>query len=235
MAPSEDNPGKGSGQGSDLGLRVLSALVLAPVVLAIVYAGTPYFEILIIVAALVMAWEWRRVCYGANKGRLFWLLAGQVYILLPCLALLHFRALPMIGMQSIFWLLAVVWASDTGGYVFGRAIGGPKLAPVISPNKTWSGLLGAVLLAGAAGLLTALALGKDTVVPLAAWSAAIGAISQAGDLLESWVKRYFGVKDTGTIIPGHGGLLDRVDGLLAAAMAVALLEAAVKSSILLWT
>jgi len=233
MAPSEDNsPGKGSGQGSDLGLRVLSALVLAPVVLATVYAGTPYFEILIIVAALVMAWEWRRVCYGTNKGRIYWLLAGQVYILLPCLALLHLRALPEIGMQSIFWLLAVVWASDTGGYVFGRAFGGPKLAPAISPNKTWSGLFGAVLLAGVAGLLTALALGKDTIVPLAAWSAAIGAVSQAGDLLESWVKRYFGVKDTGTIIPGHGGLLDRVDGLLAAAMAVALLEAAVKSSIL---
>jgi len=229
MASPEDNP---PGQGSDLGLRVLSALVLAPVVLAAVYVGPPYFEILMIVTASVMAWEWRRMCYGANKGQIHWLLAGLVYILLPCLALLHLRALPETGMQSIFWLLAVVWASDTGGYIFGRAIGGPKLAPVISPNKTWSGLLGAVLLAAAAGLLTALALGKDTVAPLAAWSAAIGTISQAGDLLESWVKRYFGVKDTGTIIPGHGGLLDRVDGLLAAAMAVALLEAAVKSSIL---
>ena len=83
--------------------------------------------------------------------------------------------------------------------------------------------------------MTALALGKDTVISLSALSAAIGAISQVGDLAESWVKRYFGVKDTGATIPGHGGLLDRVDGLLAAAITVALLEVVVKSSILIWT
>lgn len=231
MAPLEDNPGIKGG----LGLRVLSSLVLAPVVLAVIYAGAPYFEILVAVAALIMSWEWRRMCHGTDQGRFFWLLAGLVYIVLPCLAFLYLRALPETGMMTVFWLLAVVWSSDIGGYAFGRVFGGPKMAPSISPNKTWAGLIGAVLMAGVAGLLTALALGKDTVILLSALSAAVGAIAQAGDLLESWVKRHFGVKDTGAIIPGHGGLLDRIDGLLAAAVSVALLEAAVKSSILIWT
>ncbi len=230
MALPGDNPAK-----EGLGTRVLSALVLAPVVLATVYAGRPYFEILVALGAIIMAWEWARMCQGAIRGRHIWLLAGLGYIVLPCLALLHLRALPGIGMETVFWLLVVVWAADTGGYAFGRVIGGPKLLPTISPNKTWAGLIGAILMAGTAGMLTALALGKDTVMLLGALSGALGAISQAGDLVESWVKRYFGVKDTGGAIPGHGGLLDRVDGLLAAAIAVALMETAVKSSILLWT
>lgn len=230
MARPEDNPGQGG-----LGTRVLSSLVLAPVVLAIIYAGTPYFQILVAASALIMALEWRRMCQGAEKGRYLWLLAGLIYILLPCLALLHLRAHPETGMVTIFWLLAVVWSSDIGGYAFGRVFGGPKMAPSISPNKTWSGFFGAVLMAGTAGLIAALVLGKDNVIPLSALSAAMGGVSQAGDLLESWVKRYFRVKDTGALIPGHGGLLDRVDGLLAAAVSVTLLEAAVKSSILTWT
>lgn len=109
------------------------------------------------------------------------------------------------------------------------------MSPVISPNKTWSGLLGGLVSAGVVGALTAVILEKDGVMVLAVLSAAIGLISQAGDLAESWVKRHFRVKDTSGIIPGHGGMFDRVDGLLAAAVAVAVIGAVGKGGILTWT
>ena len=158
---------------------------------------------------------------------------GGLYIAVPCWALLQLRA---DGAATLFWLWAVVWSADTGAFVFGRLIGGAKLAPVISPNKTWAGLLGGIGTAAMAGAATALILGFDGVLALAGWSAAVGAVSQAGDLVESWVKRHFGVKDTGTILPGHGGLFDRVDGLLAAAVTVVVvIETVGKGSFLAWT
>ncbi len=211
--------------------RIISALVAAPVVLAAVYFGSPLFEILVTLAALILAFEWNRLC----KGRTAWLMAGLFYIAVPCWALLSLRADPTHGRDTLLWLLAVVWAADTGAYAFGRLIGGVRLAPVISPNKTWAGLVGGISMAGAAGGLTALLLGSAGPFTLAGWSAAIGAVSQGGDLVESWVKRHFGIKDMGAILPGHGGLFDRVDGLLAAAVAVALIEASAKGSILTWT
>ncbi|MFQ5764869.1 MAG: phosphatidate cytidylyltransferase [Rhodospirillales bacterium] len=214
-----------------LAARVGSAVVLVPVVLAAVHLGTPVFDGLVGIAALVLAWEWNRLC----GGRLGWLAVGFLAIALPCVSLLYLRGDPAAGAETLFWLLAVVWSADTGAFAFGRLIGGPRLAPVISPNKTWSGLIGGIASAGAMGGATALVLGLDGVMALAGWSAAIGAISQGGDLTESWVKRHFGVKDTGNIVPGHGGLLDRVDGLLAAAIAVAVVTAAGKGSILTWT
>ena len=234
MAPPEGNP-----KSSGLSVRVVSAAVLAPVVLWVVHAGTPFFEILVIAAAAIMAYEWNRLCSGLtggrSGGRAVWLASGVVYIGLPCLALLFLRATPEFGRETLFWLLAIVWAADTGAYAFGRLIGGPKLAPVISPNKTWAGLTGGIGLAALAGVGAALFLEKPDVLVLAGWSALIGAVSQGGDLVESWVKRHFKVKDTGSIIPGHGGMLDRVDGLLAAALAVAIINAAGQGSLLTWT
>ncbi len=226
MAPPEADPKTG-----DMKTRIISALVAAPIVLAAIYFGSPVFEILVALAALILAFEWNRLC----NGRAAWLVAGLFYIIVPCLALLELRADPAHGRDTLLWLFAVVWAADTGAYAFGRLIGGAKLAPVISPNKTWAGLIGGIGMAGAAGGLTALILDSAGLFTLAGWSAAIGAVSQAGDLVESWVKRHFGVKDTGAILPGHGGLFDRVDGLLAAAVAVALIEASAKGSILTWT
>jgi phosphatidate cytidylyltransferase len=226
MAPPEGNPKTGG-----LSVRIVSAVVLAPVVLATVYVGSPVFEILIAAAALIMAFEWNRMC-GVRHG---WRVVGVFYIGLPCWALLSLRADPVAGRDTVFWLLAVVWAADIGAYAFGRLIGGPKLAPVISPNKTWAGFIGAVGMSAIVGVGAALLLDQTAVLTLAGLSALVGAASQVGDLVESWFKRHFGVKDTGSIIPGHGGLLDRVDGLLAAAVGVAILVAVGKGGILTWT
>lgn len=212
-------------------VRTASAVVLAPPVLAAVYLGPPFFEIMLGVVALVLAWEWNRLC----AGRFFWLAFGLAYIGAPCWALLYLRSDPALGLETVFWLLAVVWSADTGAFLFGRLIGGPKLAPRISPNKTWSGFIGGIGSAGLVGAAAALVLQKDGALILAGWSVTIGAISQAGDLAESWVKRHFRVKDTSTIIPGHGGLFDRVDGLLVAAVAVVLIEAIGRGPILTWT
>lgn len=218
---------------SGIMLRTVSALVLAPPVLAAVHFGWPFFEILIALGALVLAWEWWRICAPA-PSRVSWLAAGLLYIVPPCLALLWLRSDPALGRETLFWLLALVWATDIGAYASGRLIGGPRLAPAISPKKTWAGLIGGACCAGATGAAAAALLGKGALLPLAALSAILAVVSQGGDLLESWVKRRFDTKDSSNLIPGHGGLLDRVDGLLAAAAAVALIDLVAGGKVLEW-
>jgi phosphatidate cytidylyltransferase len=145
---------------------------------------------------------------------------GSVYIGLPTLALIWLRG----GEQGLGWtvlLFAVTWSADIGAFLVGSALKGPKLWPAFSPNKTWSGFAGGLLAATLAGVLADR--GMDLAIP-ALWAVVIGFIggfaTMAGDLWESWLKRRFGVKDSGDLIPGHGGLLDRVDGLLFAVIAV---------------
>jgi len=225
MAPPADNAAK-----ANLMLRATSAVVLASATLAAVYWGSPVFDWVVAVGALILAWEWHRLC----GGRPAWLVGGLLYIVVPCWALLYLRADPATGTATLFWLLAVVWAADTGAYAFGCWIGGPKMSPVVSPKKTWSGLVGGIGSAGVVGALTAILMEKQSFLGLSGWSAAIGGVSQVGDLAESWVKRRFGVKDTGGIIPGHGGLFDRVDGLLAAALAVATISLIGNGGFLTW-
>jgi phosphatidate cytidylyltransferase len=128
----------------------------------------------------------------------------------------------------------MVVAADTGGYLVGRTVGGPKLAPRISPNKTWSGLAGAVTGTILVGLLTGFMLNHTNVLMLTLLSAGLGVVEQAGDLVESAFKRHFGVKDTSQVIPGHGGVLDRVDGLLAVAVAVVIMNEWAGGSVLAW-
>ncbi len=200
--------------------RIVSALVLAPPVLWAVFNGGIPFLILITLATLIAIFEWVRITKRAS----LWRNAGAVYIALAIYSLFWLRVDPEWGQLTLIWLMVVVWATDIGGYVFGRALGGPKLAPSISPNKTWSGFFGGVALAigGSFGVLSAFGLEGGFGVSVLA--AVLAAISQGGDLLESAMKRRFGVKDSGNIIPGHGGLLDRVDGLMAAAMALALIN-----------
>ncbi|NQV54978.1 MAG: phosphatidate cytidylyltransferase, partial [Rhodospirillales bacterium] len=141
-----------------------------------------------------------------------------------CLALIAIRQVPGSGRDVIIWLFLVVWATDIGAYVFGRSIGGFKLAPSISPNKTWAGLIGGIASAIAvASIISATGNAKTGILTLIILSAAAALISQCGDLLESWIKRRFNAKDSGNLIPGHGGLLDRVDGLFLAASAALLL------------
>ncbi len=154
--------------------------------------------------------------------RLAW---GMLYVGLPVLALLLLREQPS-GFSLTLWTMAVVWASDSGAYFAGRAIGGPKLAPSISPNKTWAGAIGGVVSALAFSILFAVStpeMGTGMVMILL--SPLLAVLSQAGDLYESHLKRVAGVKDSGTILPGHGGLLDRLDGLVPVAPVVALVMA----------
>ncbi|HXP12806.1 MAG TPA: phosphatidate cytidylyltransferase, partial [Stellaceae bacterium] len=132
-----------------------------------------------------------------------------------------------------FWLLALVWASDIAAYAVGRALGGPKLAPRLSPNKTWAGFFGGLAGAGLVGVASA-SITHAPAALLLPVSLALGLAAQAGDLLESLAKRHYGVKDAGQLIPGHGGLLDRIDSLLAAALALGLLARLAGESPLLW-
>jgi phosphatidate cytidylyltransferase len=137
------------------------------------------------------------------------------YVALPAIAVLFIYLVG--GVNSVFWILAVVWGTDIGAYAFGRLIGGPKLAPKISPNKTWAGAVGGLICgtAAAGGLSAALNMPLSEPMFVAALSVALAA--EAGDLFESALKRWYDVKDSGTLIPGHGGVMDRFDGLWAAA------------------
>jgi phosphatidate cytidylyltransferase len=154
------------------------------------------------------------------RGRPVWAALGVVYLGVAGVAAIWLRSQPEQGFAIVLWLLGVVWATDSGAYIAGRRIGGAKLAPRISPNKTWAGLGGGMLAAALVGAVTAALIGGSALT-LFAVSAALAVVEQIGDLAESALKRRFGVKDSGTIIPGHGGMLDRLDGMLAVLPAVA--------------
>ena len=152
------------------------------------------------------------VLLGAVSRR-FTMFGGYLYVAVPALALI---ALNWVWFAILLWVMVVTWATDIFAYFAGRSIGGPKLAPRVSPNKTWAGLGGGVAGAAVLGWLVASWLGMG---PPFTWAGALmGVIAQAGDLFESWLKRRAGVKDSGTILPGHGGALDRLDGLLPVAV-----------------
>lgn len=148
------------------------------------------------------------------------LAAGLLYVGLPILALLLIRRQEE-GVVFTLWTLALVWACDIGAYFAGRFIGGAKLAPVISPNKTWAGLIGGVVCAGLFGAVMHWHYGLPMRLTLA--TPVLAVLAQGGDLYESWLKRRAGVKDSGTLLPGHGGVLDRLDGLVPVAPVAALL------------
>lgn len=247
--------------------RTVSAVLLGLPVILVVYWGSPLFELMVAVAAAVLAWEWFRMC-GAGQPRGIglalggvllaavaamsvagigfavamllagalavlaidrrepWLAAGTLYLGLPCVALIWLRFDPAAGRAVVLWLMGVVWASDIGGYVAGRLIGGPRLAPRISPGKTWAGLFGAAAAAAMVSVAFSLSSAHAPVWIAAGCGLLLGLVAQAGDLGESWVKRRFGVKDVSALIPGHGGLLDRVDALMAAILIVAAMTAA---------
>jgi phosphatidate cytidylyltransferase len=267
-------------EAGSLRLRILSALVLAPLpIIAIWFGGAP-LSLLTVAAAVVMAWEWGKLCGGAALGRAgsaligivaaaviaaslssiwagallafigavvvwqialwqraaapLWLAAGSLWVALPCIILLWLAQSGGAARGTLFWMFAVVWATDIGAYAVGRRLGGPLLAPRWSPRKTWAGLLGGILCAALAGWATAGVVGATQVLPLVLVSAGLAIVEQFGDLAESVAKRRFGVKDASSLIPGHGGLLDRLDGLLAVIPAVALLTLFGGGSVLTW-
>jgi len=152
--------------------------------------------------------------------RAVWYAFGLPYVTLPMMALVWIREIDPFGMAYIVWLLLAVWATDIGAYFAGKGIGGPKIAPRISPNKTWAGLFGGMISSGIVAATVGSFFDLDTPIILAFYGAIFAIIAQVGDFFESWVKRTFNVKDASNLIPGHGGVLDRVDGVLTVAVAL---------------
>ena len=252
--------------------------MLAPLALALVWLGGPYFVALVLVAAAGMGWEWARltgwrsrrvaglvvlaatlpvlalalgmphlavvlapalaiavwvVAVRAPGADAAWAALGAVWIAVPCLACLWIAADAEVGRRAVLWLFVTVWATDTGAFAAGRCFGGPRLAPRLSPNKTWSGALGGIVGATVVAWGFALWSGAAAMALIPA-GIALSVAAQCGDLVESVAKRRFGVKDSSGLIPGHGGLLDRLDGMLVAAALQALLTLAAGASPLAW-
>lgn len=270
MSGGSDAPGM-----SNLQLRIVSAVILAAVVLALTWAGGTAFRVLCALMAAAILLEWNAIsaprtegnridanrivalaglgvtavaliggasaatCLGLLAlaaaatavhamavGRDLWPAAGLVYAGLPAIAMSFLRGADWAGLVAILFLFAVVWATDILAYFVGRAVGGPKLAPAISPGKTQSGALGGAVGGVMAALLLMLSMDAAAgLLGLGIVALLLSVVSQAGDLFESWVKRRHGVKDSGSMIPGHGGVMDRVDGLIVAAAALYLVGA----------
>ena len=249
---------------SNLGLRLISALLLAAVTLAALYAGFPFWPLLTLVVAMGLGWEWNRMlsrsgttaallllaalatviglaAYGlpvfgvvvafsgtvilaavnAGEGRLTHAL-GLLYFGLPTVALIWLRADEPGGTLAVLFTMLIVWVTDSAAYFTGRSLGGPKLWPAVSPNKTWSGSLGGVVAAVLAGVAFAGLAGVDHLEWIAVLSFVLSVACQAGDLMESALKRRYDRKDSSGLIPGHGGLMDRLDGLLMSVLVAAL-------------
>ena len=194
-------------------LRIITGLVLAVGAVFLTWWGGTLFAVFVAAAATAMFYEWSRLVRGRG---LAWQLAGFAYCLLPALALLWTRERAPHGFEQVLWMFVITWGTDIFAYYSGRAIGGPKLAPAISPNKTIAGFVGGVVgasLAGAAWVMLA-----DLPRLYILLGPVFAAASQGGDLFESWLKRRAGVKDSGNWLPGHGGILDRVDGFVPVAV-----------------
>ena len=266
--------------GTSLNSRVISALILAPLVAGAIYIGSPVYDLLVLAAIVVMAWEWRRLCAAQHfdtagiimtiavvgaTGLTWFQQVGLAVLLVAAGALIVFfmiagsegkssiwtiAGLLAVGLTGIslilirrigddwsvtMWLLVAVWATDINAFLVGRTVGGPKLAPKISPGKTWSGLIGGIVGAVGWSVIWALWTGVEQVGTVALLGAAIAIFAQLGDLGVSRVKRRYGVKDTGTLIPGHGGLLDRVDGIMGAVPVAILCTVLARGDMSLWT
>ena len=199
---------------SELLVRTLTgALLIAAALLAAVQGGN-LFALLVAAVATLMFYEWTRIVKGWGAA---WYLSGFFYALLPALALLWIRE--RAGLDLLIWAFIVTWATDIGAYFAGRSFGKRKLAPTISPNKTVEGLYGGI--ASSTVLGGAWVLANGLTMPLLALAPVLAIAAQAGDLFESGMKRRAGVKDSGTWLPGHGGALDRLDGLVPVAVLTA--------------
>lgn len=247
---------------SSLFKRIVTALVLTPLTIAVLYAGHPYLNIMALVFGSMLAWEWANMV--PNKGNAVYAVSYTVAlaaaVLMTCpiaiacviagaAVLVWFKAKDeprrnlltlgvlyisvgigslvwlynVVGFVTTLWFLIMVWSVDIGGYVVGCNLKGPKLAPKISPNKTWSGLIGGVLFSVIASIIFSFIFGSHAnVVFYAVFGGVIAVIAQIGDLVESYIKRSLGIKDSSNLIPGHGGVFDRVDGLIFSAPLVVL-------------
>lgn len=215
------------GMSNEMQKRVMSALVMIPLALFFIYFSFSLFVLLVLVATIGMVYEWEDITKKA-KDRKYWRLLGLAYVLAPSFSFIVIRNMPN-GADIILWVLMVTWATDTAAYFVGCNLKGPKLAPKISPNKTWSGLIGGICASMLIGLIASLMF-QETALFFIAFSGVLAVMAQMGDLIESKVKRNFGIKDSGNLIPGHGGIMDRLDGLTLTApfvMLIAVLSKAI--------
>ena len=197
---------------------------MAPIAVGIAWLGGWPFVLFWALAACIVLWEWTRLVTrspgtASYTDFVLWMIAGLLYAGVIGLAPVLLRRDPALGFVAIVFLFAVVWATDIAAYFAGRALGGPKLWVAVSPNKTWSGALGGALGGVVAALLVVKVAGLAIAPMLVLVALALSIASQAGDLLESALKRRFGAKDASALIPGHGGLMDRLDGFLTAVLA----------------
>jgi phosphatidate cytidylyltransferase len=207
-------------------LAGLARSYVLAIILGLVWASVMVAGPVAALAAVAVLWLGVSLRLGRFAGY------GVPYAGLGGIALLWLRHQPS-GLEDTVFLVMVVWGTDIGAYLAGRLIGGPKLAPKISPGKTWAGSIGGLLIAAAIGALLAAAMEGSALAAFAA-GGLLSLCAQAGDLLESAIKRKLGVKDSGRTIPGHGGLFDRLDGFLAAAPVAALLALCVQGGVPLW-
>ena len=205
----------------ELATRTAVGIILIAIALVEAVLGGWPFAVLVAAIATIMYLEWTRM---VGSWGLTWKLYGFAYCLLPAISLLWIRERAEFegigsGFDLLIWVFLVVWSTDIGAYFAGRAIGGPKLAPSISPNKTVAGLIGGVLAATILAGIWVYAVKLPAI--LLSLAAPLAVAAQLGDLFESGLKRRAGVKDSGTWLPGHGGLLDRLDGLVPVAVLTA--------------
>jgi phosphatidate cytidylyltransferase len=230
-----------SAKKSDLGVRTASAVVMVVVAGAALWLGGMVWSLFGVAIMLGVLWEWRCLAAGITASgvqRGIWNAAGIAYVGFAAWVLVVLRMQPD-GLFGVLQVVSAVIATDIGAYFAGRTIGGPKIAPSISPSKTWAGLIGGMIAAGAVFAGWAMIIQAQTQASLDApgvmfgpasdlWPVALGGalvavIAQVGDFFESWMKRRAGVKDSSHLIPGHGGLFDRLDGLLAVCFVLGIL------------
>jgi phosphatidate cytidylyltransferase len=220
---------------SNLALRIGSAAVLAPLALVTAWLGGWPFTAFWAAAAAAVLWEWARLVSGA-----LWIAGGIAYAALMVLAPVLLRADAELGFAAIVFLFTIVWTTDILGYFAGRAIGGAKLMPTISPKKTWAGAIAGTIGAVATASVVAVGFGAARLTAVAVIAFVLSVMAQFGDLMESAIKRHFDTKDASQLIPGHGGVMDRLDGFWAASVTAAVIGiahggyAAAGRGLLLW-
>jgi phosphatidate cytidylyltransferase len=203
------------GAGADLAFFIHAVAVTAAIGLAVAGYAALGAAVLVTAAIILVPLVFGR---GARLSAL-----GVFYVGLPAISLLWLRSSEPYGFAAVVLVFAIVWCSDIGAYAAGRLIGGPKLWPRVSPNKTWAGLIGGLVAgAAAAALVAPLFVAEASPMRLALTGLALSLVAQAGDLGESALKRLFGRKDASELIPGHGGFMDRMDSIVAVAVAAGL-------------
>ncbi len=198
--------------------RIVSSVFMIPLAIYAIFFSKDLFLFCLISIAILMTVEWLDMVRGQVEEKK-WRIIGFFYIAIPLYSVYRLR---MINTDVLFWMFAIIWVTDIFAFFAGRIIGGKKLAPDISPGKTWAGLYGGVAASAVIGFISSfMFVGGITFFVIA--SIFLSLIEQGSDLLESKFKRIFGVKDSGNIIPGHGGVLDRLDGMMLSAPFVLLL------------